>query len=220
MNAKRTGKKRYPRKAKVPKVSKATKAYVKDALKEEKEPNWLLIDNSMQTPGYDVPALYQWSSVPQGSTVSTREGDRIEPTKLIVNFDLHYPTINDAVFRLIIFQWKPDNSIDVPSAAKILSITGTIYAHLSPYVQTSTLRSKFKVLYDKTFANKNGVIDDVQHYEVDITKFASKYITYTVGSTVSGKNQIYALSLSDQLAGGANSVAFQKAVFLNWKDTA
>lgn len=217
--ARRYPKKRYVKKAKVPKVSKATKAYVKEALVDNKELNWALIDVSTQALGYDLPFLAQWSSIAQGGTTSQREGDRIEPVKLIMNFDMYFGGVAQAVSRVIIFQWKPDTAVDAPSLAKILSVTATNYAYLSPYVQTRVLRSKFKVLYDRTFDNQNSIANSSYTYQVELTKFSAKYITYNTGTTT-GKNQIFIVGLSDQVVGSPNAPNFKKISFLNWKDTA
>lgn len=218
-NAKRYPKNRYAKKAKVPKVSKATKAYVKEAMKEDKEENWGLIDNSLSTFGYDVPYLVHYSAVSQGGTINTREGDRIQPTRFHFSYEMLWVNNLQYHARVILLQWKPDNLQDPPTASEILNVYNTIYAIHSPYTQSQTLRSKFKVLYDRVHSNETMNTNAGYQYKVNITKFASKYIDYNPGVS-SGKNQLYLFVLSNTTQGDAQGPAIRRMALINWKDTA
>lgn len=221
MSASYKKKKKYVPKGKYtkkPYVSKATKTYVKKALTENKEDNWGLIDNSSQYISYDAPFLAHWSSIAQGTTVNTREGDRIEPTRLSVRYSIEIPNVTTQM-RFILFQWRPDTLIDGPTAAKILQIPTGGSAFLSPLVTEEIDRSKFVVLKDKTFINYTTTPGCTFTSSLNITKFNNKYIHYNTGVT-NGKNQIFLLAISNKLAASLDTPLFNKIVYLHWKDTA
>lgn len=207
------------RKPRKPKVPLATKEYVQRALTADKELNWVMIDTSAQNIGYDAPLLAHWSPIAQGDTISQRNGDRITVKALKMNYKMLFPAGVNASARIIIFQWKPDNVIDAPTMAKILSNASTDYSIHSPLVETKVLRSKFHVLSDKIFNNLNSVTGSTYCRSMTIRKFNGKFINFSAGST-NGKNQIYILAFSDQLIASATCPNFKKVVHLNWKDTA
>lgn len=215
-------KKKYVPKGKYtkkPYVPKATKTYVKKALKENKEDNWVLIDNSAQLISSDAPFLAQWSQIVPGSTVNAREGDRIEPTRMSMRYSVECP-VTTSQMRFILFQWRPDTLLDGPNAAKILQIPTGTSAYLSPYVTEAIDRSKFVVLKDKMFHNYTGASNCTFTSSLNITKFNNKYIHYNTGATT-GKNQIFLLAISNKLAAStAETPYFNKIVYLHWKDTA
>lgn len=208
-------KRRYVRKA-TPKVSKATKTYVKKALTANKEENHAQIRNTTSNISYDSPLLISLSAIAQGNTIETREGDRIQPTRLTMEY-IMTPASVAAISRFIIFQWKPDDADDAPSMAKILEITGTGQAPLSPYIQNHTDRSKFKVLADKLWV-PNQTTDFLRHGRLSITKFVNKFINYNEGLTT-GKSMIYLLGLSN-IQSALTEPTLNHIIYLHWKDTA
>jgi len=199
-------------------VPKATKTYVKKALKANKETNYALIENGATSISYDVPTLTHWSAVAQGDTIRTRDGDRIEPTSL----RMAYQCVHDAVTvisRIIVFQWKPDNQVDAPSMAKILEVPSTNQSVYSPYMQDKVDRSKFVVLYDKIHTgDATGLTATTHTRTVNIRKFANKFINYNEAATT-GKSQIYVLAFSN-VAAVSTEPTFNRVVYLHWKDTA
>jgi len=199
-------------------VSKATKKYVKTAIKSNKETNYALIDNSANNISYDVPLLATWSAVAQGDTIHNREGDRIEPT----NLRMSYQCVHDAatvISRIIIFQWKPDNQVDAPSMAKILEVPSTTQSVYSPYMQDKVDRSKFVVLYDKMHTGDTaGLTAYTRTRTVNIKKFANKYINYNESATT-GKSAIYVLAFSN-VSSASTEPTFNKIVYFSWKDSA
>jgi len=198
-------------------VPKATRVYVKKALRANKETNHALIDNSAQNIGYDTPLIAQWSTITQGDTITNREGDRIEPIKLETNFRINLRSVQQ-VARIIIFQWKNDTADTTPIMSDILQIPGAANSYLSPYVTDVNKRSQFHVLKDMTFSNSNGEIEQFFVRKVNIRKFLNKFIIYNRGVTT-GKSQIFILGFSNVIATGPGP-AFDKIVHLYWKDTA
>lgn len=200
-------------------VPKATKSYVQKAITANKETNYQLIDNSQQTLSYDVPFLAHWSSITQGDTIRTRDGDRIQPVNLRVSYQVRH---EDPFFisRIILFQWKPDINVDAPSMAKILEVPGTVNSVFSPYMQDNVDRSKFHILKDIIHTgNKEGLLTPSYTHTFNINKFANKYINYNE-SAVSGKSLIYCLAFSTRANAETFKPTFNKIVYLKWKDTA
>jgi len=199
-------------------VSKPIKAYVAKAIKEEKQLNWALIDNTLQEINYDTTFMPHWSSIAQGDSINQREGDRIEPTLLTMKFQVSH-TFSFDVSRVILFQWKPDTAVDAPDMSKILEIPSTAQSVYSPYVQMKVKRDKFKVLKDMTFSNTQGTAGQNFTRTVNIKKFMSKYINYNTAPATSGKNLIFCLALSNAQVASAGPT-FNKVVYLQWKDSA
>jgi len=207
-------KRRYVRKGS-PKVSKATKTYVKKALTANKQLNYANLDNSSSNMSFDVPFLAQWSAVAQGNTIDSREGDRLEPTLLEINSRVSMSAVTD-VARIIVFQWRPDTDAELPTMGKILQITGSAQSVYSPYVLNEVDRAKFVVLKDRTFHSNPDTL--YFHFRCKQTKFMNKYISYNIGVT-SGKSQIYVLAFSN-IASAGTEPTWNKVAYLYWKDTA
>lgn len=198
-------------------VPKATKRYVKTAIKASKETNYQLIDNSQQSVSYDVPFLAMWSSIAQGDTIRTREGDRIEPTNLRMSYQVRHedPTF---ITRIILFQWKPDTNVDAPSMAKILEVPNVANSVFFPYMQDTVDRAKFVVLKDIIHSgNKEGLTIPSFTHTVNINKFANKYINFNEANATTGKSLIYCLAISNRPSTDVEPT-FNKIVYLRWKD--
>lgn len=202
------------------KVTKATKTYVKKALTENKETNWKTVyEPEAVEQSYDVPIITKLSSVIPNPGINTREGSRIQPISLSVNF-IHATAAVYNYSRVIIFQWKPDDNIEVPTQAKILEHPSSAYSITSPYVNEYVKRKKFKVLKDKMCLNQTNTTTGVSHYKFNITKFNNKFINYNNGTDdVTGKNNIYMLSFSNT-AIATNGPTISGHIDLRWKDTA
>jgi len=210
-------KRRYVRKGS-PKVSKATKTYVKKALTANKETNYLQVDSGSTGISYDTPLLVHLSAIAQGAGTSLRDGDRIQPIKLEYRFQVVHSAITE-ISRVILFQWKPDTAIEVPTLAKLLEVSGTNFSVYSPYVQDSVERAKFQVLKDYTFTGA-GVATTAPTFwrSIKVSKFLNKFINYNDGATT-GKSQLYIIGFSN-LASASVEPVFNRLATLHWKDTA
>jgi len=206
-------KRSYKKSKPTPKVTKATKTYVAKAITANKEMNYGNIDNSQHSISYDVPLLAHWSPIAEGTGIDQRLGDRIEPISLDMNYRMLLQ--NDSIARVIIFQWRPDNADEAPSMTKILQIPSTAQSVHSPYVLNQTDRSKFQVLYDKSYIGDGSVY--YIHTKKSLTRFMNKYIQYNTGAVTTGKAQIYVLGFSATTNASGPST-FNKVVYLRWKD--
>ncbi len=212
---KKTYKRSFRRKSPVT-VPKSTKLYVKKALTANKETNYINLVDGSSVISYDVPYLAQWSAISQGSTISTREGDRIEPTILSVKGRMFCTSSSD-IARIIIFQWRPDNADEAPTMAKLLQLSGSQNSVHSPYILNATDRGKFAVLYDKSFMNDGN--RDSFNVKITIKKFMNKFITYNTGTTT-GRSQIYMLAFSNIPASSSQEPSWNQLAYIHWKDTA
>lgn len=210
-------KRRYIRK-RAPAVSKATKRYVKTALKTNKETNWANVyAPEVVEQSFDVPILTKLSAIAQGNTVNTREGDRLEPVSLSVNM-IHATASIFNYSRFIIFQWKPDDAVEAPTQAKVLEYAGTAYSITSPLIQEAVDRKKFKVLKDFIVMNNSNTTTGAVHRQLSISKFNNKFIYYNTGATT-GKGQLYMLSFANTAIATAGPTV-SGHLQLRWKDTA
>lgn len=213
--AKRTYKPRYKAKPKA-RVSKPVKQYVKKAIEVAKEPNWSTQENNGSEMSFDTPVLTALFTPTQGDSVSTREGDRIEPVSIKGKYMIQMPS-STTVARVIFFQWKPDNNIDAPVLLDIIQDSAAdAYTVVSSYIGSAVERKKFKILHDRIYNDPSGVANQVIIDELNITKFVNKYIYFNTGTT-SAKGQVYMLLFSNINAAGTGP-AFSCNFMLKWKD--
>lgn len=137
--------------------------------------------------------ITNWSAIAQGDTTITRDGADIMFSHLELRFNI-FPSAAAAnignAFRLIVFQWKPDNNAAPPGVSDILDNSFTLGC-FSP-VRTITHQS-FRVLYDRLFHVYNAGPGAVGR-TVRIRR-AMKKMRYNGATT--GTNQIYVLVMSD-----------------------
>lgn len=130
----------------------------------------------------------------QGDNVIQRDGDTVKWLGLQGN---HVGVAGDStnLLRFIIFQWRPDNSVEVPSMAKLLQTSNT---PSSVYILDQKARKKFKVLYDSC-QTLSTISDTIKMGKINVP--ASKMInTYFTQGAITGNNVIYYFTLSDSVA--------------------
>lgn len=138
-----------------------------------------------------VPAL--------GNTENERIGDTITLKSLYYNYSVQYEDSTN-VFRIIIFQWMQDSSLNAPIVNSILeqsSATTQDYVY-SPYSMNNA--QNYRILYDRThLVQQQGT--QIVHRKGYITKFPNRKIVFTnaSGGSVSNikRGQIYVLTMSD-----------------------
>lgn len=84
-----------------------------------------------------------------GNTVSARVGDRIEVTKIELNYScVGYDTTN--LFRVIVFKWNNDDSVYAPSVQSILLLADLVQdtAPLARYNWDNMKAGDFNICYD------------------------------------------------------------------------
>lgn len=153
-------------------------------------------------------AVIDLSSIGQGDTDVTRDGDKILPVTLEVGFNVVGETYSGIV-RLIIFRWIKDS---IPVPGDIMDSLGGSYATISPYQHD--LRKNFQVLKDKTYTVSNNGGTELRSDQY-ILKMAKKTIEYYQGG-VTAKNKIYALMVGDRAL--ATSPGMFLMTRLNYKD--
>lgn len=176
------------------KLNKRQRSDVKRLIALNQEPKYFPVYAgyaSVNTSG----TITKWTTIPQGDTNITRDGQEI----VFKSIDLRYSVFSSAAavmignaFRIIVFQWRPDDNLDNPGLSQILdsSFTQPCFA---PYNHNT--RQKFKVLYDRLHAVYNGGVGEKAFHALIPAKKANKHIRYVTGNT--GTNMIFVLVISD-----------------------
>lgn len=199
------------------KVPESTKNYVQKAIKKAPETkyNYENLRGATNIP-YDSPILQILSTLSQDSAFDGRDGNRIMPVSLSTKLHIDMQDVT-AIARVIVFQWKPNNVDDAPTAAKLFE-AGALTADSVDYQlkQKKVDKLKFKVLYDRryTYQNSQNVLDVINIRTKDL---ASKYIYYNDTSTTQGKNQIYVLAFSNRTGAQTEPVIYYDWV-MKYKD--
>lgn len=142
------------------------------------------------------------SSVPQGDTDVSRDGDRIMP----LTFELRGTwAVADSfnVCRTILFRWNNDTT---PAVTDILDTTfiATGQAPVAPF--THDTRQMYTVLMDQTvFLHTYKIIDGLTWPKFKLPRVPIQYLA----ASTTGSNKLYLLLISDSAASahpGANIV--------------
>lgn len=162
----------------------------------------------------DVGAIGKFTSVSQGDTASTRDGNVIYFQSLRITFrvlsNLAATIASDnysanPVCRIIVFQYKPNDGT-APVIGNLLANANTPVNLISPYNQL--YKQQFKILYDKRFVLRSpglqqtsgtddGVIPTQMSWSILIPgRKCNRKMTYATTATT-GTNQIYYCFLSD-----------------------
>jgi len=145
----------------------------------------------------------QTSTIPQGDTDGTRDGDKLTLTSMNVSGSVYCGDVTNIV-RLIFLQWRPPTS---PSLTDILG-KGADGTNVDVYsLYNHDKRSQFKILFDRswslagygTTSSPYGQ-DTEKLFRVNISKKLVKDLQYVNGSSTSGSNQIFYIALSDSIA--------------------
>lgn len=136
------------------------------------------------------------STIAQGDTDNLRDGRRIFPTSLNLNWDSYSDSTTGAMVRVIVFRWLSDNSTYTPASGMLLNDSGTARHVLSPYA--TEYRNQYNILYDKVV--KLGYINAGATRQGDMITIPLKKSIDYVGTSTAGKNQIYVMVVSDLIA--------------------
>lgn len=140
------------------------------------------------TANYSNGISYPLHLMGQGSTNSTRIGNVISPTSIVVkpNWSLINPTTTS--FRMILFQWKTG----LPAA---LTATDILEAASLSAFKSEANRYQSSILYDKTFYRENY---DVTRFPVMIKRKLKGIMAYNdSGGLDATKNGIYLCILAN-----------------------
>lgn len=146
-------------------------------------------------------SIINLSPVPQGPTGVDRTGDEIKALELGFNYVVHTNPLTTGTllseWRLIIFQWKQNNS-NVPTPADILYNVPAGLASQQFY--NSSRRPTFQVLYDSggnlagpyAAANDKIIGQNVTGLVKAKIKIPRSVMVYDEPSSTNGTNQVYA----------------------------
>lgn len=167
-----------------------------------------------------TPSLFQLSAIPQGDTDTTRDGDRLELSKISLRGQVYCTDVTN-IMRFIVFQFRPSA---VPVASQILQIgpSGAIDVWSNYNHDT---RQEYKILYDKTFTMQgNGAAatspftdSSYQHFQRKITNNNFNKNLQYIGGGTGGTNQIYYIAVSDSNLAAHPTITFQ--AYFNFKDS-
>lgn len=185
MPVKRTYKKKRSKRSK--KTALATKKYVKYMFNKELEHKWFGAEYNANIA--DTGTFVDFSAVTQGVGSVQRIGDKINPTT--IKFDISF-LAQDLTnrFRLIIFQWHPNDNADAPQIQEIISYT-------AGYQTQAPLNPDFREQYTL-------LKDDFLHFETNSLLQHRRYIfrpkrviDYNAAGSTNGRNHIYVFMVSD-----------------------
>lgn len=118
-----------------------------DRLKRELKPELKFAEDELQTALTTAGANTFMSSVPQGTDVFERVGDKIRARGINIRYLLNNIGVTQAYARVIVFVWKDDT---VPVVTDILSASATTDT-IGQYNYYNK-GAKYKILYDRTEA--------------------------------------------------------------------
>jgi hypothetical protein len=136
--------------------------------------------------------LQKLSTIPQGDTDSTRDGDQAEVfgVDIIATFANATSTDLTNVGRLIIFRWEQDDSSAAPASVADILQTASVYA---PYNRDNLRARKFIVLMDELFSTSLNGYSIEKFQEKLKVNFKLKF----QGSANTGNSMVYAVMISD-----------------------
>lgn len=139
--------------------------------------------------------LTKWTTIPQGDTIVTRDGSEINFKRIDLRFNI-FATAAAAyatnAFRMIVFQWKPDDAQQPPTVGQVID-TGFTQPVFSP--PNVLYKQNYRILYDKLFSVHNSGPGSAGRHVIITNKRAQDKIRFASGNT--GTNMIYVLVISD-----------------------
>jgi len=174
---KQYARKAYTRKAKVP---DGTKQYVQKAITRAKDKKYFPRDGTLVSMAYDVDAPINLSIIPQGTTQVQRLGDTIKLKAFYMRAQLNFPLLINSC-RVVLLQWKPSSTSELPTWPTLFNRDkGNVLGVLANKNAESLDKSKFQILYDKTFYNTSGVAGSIKNIQIKLyeKKFGNKLIKF------------------------------------------
>jgi len=164
----------------------ATKSYVRRALRKNLEVKYRSLEYSSTA---DTTGTFiDISVVSPGTAVDNRIGDRYKPVSMKFNFATQLADLTNRM-RMIIFQWHPNDNIDIPQVSELL-ITTAGYETQAPI--NPNFKSQFTILRDQI------ITLDAAHVLRDY-KFIvrpRRHVEFNNASNT-GRNHIYLFLISD-----------------------
>jgi len=186
-------------------VPKSVKSYVKAKIHKQIEDKYTDTTLSGISPSY-TPSIAALSLPSQGTGESGRVGDRIRPTRIVIEGNIQ--GTNTHVFRLLLVKWKPYST---PTAGDILtnSFMATFNCVNAPYEDKS--KDAYQVIYDKKFdISASG--PNLKSFKKTIAMKKLSPMNFTGTNTTTGTNKIWYIIMQDGIA-SLNSVYMNMRLF-------
>jgi len=198
-----------------------TKAQVKQMINsiiayETEDKYWDVNNGSVQPVDYNGIVCVGLTDIVQGDSDTTRDGDSCIIKRLHFAALARYNQVNTTtnlvtsinVLRMIVFVWKPFFADAPPSAAKILTYTGTVYSPFAGLHHDG--RDQFVILFDKTVV-LDGFCSPAKMLTCDL-KLNHK-VHWKSGSTTNISGGIYYFTISNAIAAGGLYPELQQSAF-------
>lgn len=167
---------------------------IKSAVDSDDELKWFREESTASIS--TAVAVNSYTPVPQGQTAVSRIGIDVQP----VSFDLRMIWLGSAdstnLVRATVFQWHSDDTVDVPTAAKLYdqSILGASLSVVENFNIPS--EDKYTILYDKILSLVNGPSSESLQIILD-KKILKKLRPMKFIGATTGTNMIYIALSSD-----------------------
>jgi len=204
---KQYARKTYTRKAKVP---DGTKQYVKKAITRAKDKKYHPVEGTLTSMAYDVDVPVNMSAIAQGTTMVQRLGEVIKLKAFYMRAQINFPLVISSG-RVVILQWKPSSTAEIPSWDVLFNrLKNTAIGVHGIKNDESLDKSKFNILYDKTFYNTAGIAGSIKNIYIKLyeKKFGNKMIKFEP-LTNDGAGHLYMYVSGNQTASvGACSITY------------
>lgn len=166
-----------------------------------------------------TPTVSAQMQIPQGVNQSQRVGNDITASHLQIKYQLQNDTLvgNDAsnTIRIIYFQWREDDTVNIPTVNDILYRPNTSVPWVNALYHFDK-RESFKILYDRRHEIAFNTSNPVAFGDRSFIKLPHKKISFNVTNGSTGKNKIYCLFVSD--SGAVPHPSFVNQARLYYRD--
>lgn len=197
-------------------VRPAVKKYVKRQLKKRIERKYINRQFDLTTAAVGSVNKIMDVAPNQGLSDSQRVGDRIRLTSINLSYTLRQLG-GPNYLRVILFQWKGDDSNYTPVVNDIISTgAGSNIPIITPLKHDHKNGKHFNILYDKVHSlQANGT--DTVYVKKWLTRGFARDMQF-INGTQKGPNQLYMLEIADTGTGVPTGVNFHFRVRCNYTD--
>lgn len=158
--------------------------------------------SSLDTTVGTTASILSLSSISQGNSVTTRVGDRVNPTSLSIRGRVAVADAYNLV-RILVFKWNNNNLSDSPTSAELISniSSGEAITTSAPLVHKN-----YKMLLDKTLVVTTD--NAARYFKYNIKLNRDKEILFNAGAN-NGHGLYYVCVVSDSAAASHPDVYLQ-----------
>ncbi len=194
------------------KVLPAVKKYVNKRINSSSENHQLFVATAAQALN-NTPVITDISAVAQGDQRNQRDGDMIEPSSLLINYEARSSVSNVlGAGRVLVLSTRVEGA---PVMADVLN-DESFPAALNSQLETQPMLSK--VIFDRHFNLDTDTSTGSRTKSIKIRldkRHLPKRIQYDVGATTAPKNKLFLMSFGEQ---NTNAATFSMEALLNYKD--